>query len=42
MKTVDMLWVVAITLVGAWCRLRFLDAPIRYDEVYIRAQRNPR
>src|SRR4051812_35335537 len=30
----DLLWLTAITLAGAYCRLRFLNAPIRYDEAF--------
>jgi hypothetical protein len=30
----DSLWLAAITLVGACCRLCFLEAPIRYDEAF--------
>jgi hypothetical protein len=30
----EKLWLAVITLVGAWCRLSFLEAPIRYDEAF--------
>jgi hypothetical protein len=30
----DFFWLVAITLAGAYCRLRFLNAPVRYDEAF--------